>query len=123
MITEPLHTYTRTLLAQGTYTNKQVAEITGLGENVVKDIDTEKLQELYTTDGGTKLIKPEKQARFLGIDEFKLHNGHRYATHIIDLETGHVLWIQNGKKKQAVYDLLTMSEWTGWMAQRRLPAT
>ena len=106
MITEPLHTYTRDLLAKGTYTNKQVAEITGLGENVVKDIDKKRLQELYTTDGGTKLIKPEKQARFLGIDEFKLHNGHRYATHIIDLETGHILWIQNGKKKQVVYDFI-----------------
>lgn len=106
MITEPLHTYTRDLLAKGTYTNKQVAEITGLCENVVKDIDKMRLQELYTTDGGTKLIKPEKKARFPGIDEFKLHNGHRYATHIIDLETGHILWIQNGKKKQVVYDFI-----------------
>ena len=33
-----------------------MAEITGLGENVVKDIDKKRLQELYTTDGGTKLI-------------------------------------------------------------------
>ncbi len=35
-----------------------------------------------------------------------MHDGHRYATHIIDLETGHVLWIQNGKKKQVVYDFI-----------------
>jgi hypothetical protein len=54
MITEPLHTYTRDLLAKGTYTNKQVAEITGLGENVVKDIDKKRLQELYTTDGASR---------------------------------------------------------------------
>jgi transposase len=106
LITEELHQYTRDLLAAGTYTNKQVAEITGLDKNVVKDIDKKRLQELYTTDGGKKLIKPEKQAKFLGIDEFKLHNGRRYATHIIDLETGHVLWIQNGKKKQVVYDFI-----------------
>ena len=26
--------------------------------------------------------------------------------HIIDLETGHILWIQNGKKKQVVYDFI-----------------
>ena len=83
-----------------------MAELTGLGKNVVKEIDKERLQGMYTTDNGKKLIKPEKQARFLGIDEFKLHNGHRYATHIIDLETGHVLWIQNGKKKQVVYDFI-----------------
>ena len=106
LITEELHQYTRDLLAAGTYTNKQVAEITGLDKNVVKAIDKKRLQELYTTDGGKKLIKPEKQAKFLGVDEFKLHNGRRYATHIIDLETGHVLWIQNGKKKQVVYDFI-----------------
>ena len=106
LITEALHQYVQDLLAAGTYTNKQVAEITGLDKNVVKAIDKKRLQELYTTDGGKKLIKPEKQAKYLGIDEFKLHNGRRYATHIIDLETGHVLWIQNGKKKQVVYDFI-----------------
>ena len=105
-ITDALHQYTCDLLARGTYTNKQVAEITGLGENTVKEIDKKRLQDIYTTEGGSKLKKPEKQAKFLGIDEFKLHNGRRYATHIIDLESGHVLWIQNGKKKQVVYDFI-----------------
>jgi transposase len=106
LITDALYEYTSGLLASGTYTNKQVAEITGLGKNTVKAIDKKRLQELYTTDNGHKLIKPERQAKYLGIDEFKLHNGRRYATHIIDLETGHVLWIQNGKKKQVVYDFI-----------------
>ncbi|MCI7182519.1 MAG: hypothetical protein MSA26_18545, partial [Lachnospiraceae bacterium] len=45
------------------YTNKEVAELTGLGKNTVKDIDKERLQELYTTTDG-KLIKPEKPAKF-----------------------------------------------------------
>ena len=88
-----------------TYTNKQVAEITGLGKNVVKDIDKKRLQEKYTIDG-KKLIKPERQAKYLGIDEFKLHDGYRYATHIIDMETGHILWIAKGKTKQIVYDFI-----------------
>ena len=100
LIAESLYDYTRDLLAQGTYTNKQVAEITGLCNNVVKDIDKKRLQELYTTDNCSKLKTPTKQAKLLDIDEFKLHDGHRYATYIIDLETGHILWIQNGKKKQ-----------------------
>lgn len=104
-ITEQLYQYTRDLLASGNYTNKEVAELTGLGKNTVKDIDEERLKERYTTFDG-KLIKPEKQAKFLGIDEFKLHNGHRYATHIIDMETGHILWIAGGKKKQVVYDFI-----------------
>ena len=104
-ITTELHQYACDLLACGTYTNKEVAELTGLGRNVVKEIDRARLQELYTTPDG-KLIKPEKHAKFLGIDEFKLHNGHRYATHIIDMETGHILWIAGGKKKQVVYDFI-----------------
>lgn len=104
-ITVPLYRYTRDLLSRGTYTLKQVAELTGLGRNTVKDIDRERLQELYTTDG-TTLIQPEEPAKFIGIDEFKLHDNYRYATHIIDMQTGHVLWIEAGKKKQIVYDFI-----------------
>ena len=63
------------------------------------------MKRLYTEDGVT-LKKPEKQARYLAIDEFKLHDGYQFATHIIDLESGHVLWIQKGKKKQVVYDFI-----------------
>jgi len=104
-ITNELYNYTRDLLATGHYTNTEVAELTGLNRNIVKEIDKERLLEKYTVDG-KELIKPETQAKYLGIDEFKLHNGYKYATHIIDLETGHVLWIEEGKKKQIVYDFM-----------------
>lgn len=50
-ITVPLYNYTRELLSKQTYTLKQVAEITGLGKNVVKEIDKKRLKELYTVDG------------------------------------------------------------------------
>ncbi|WP_078055020.1 ISL3 family transposase [Erysipelothrix larvae] len=104
-ITIELENYTRDLLSIGTYTLKQVAEITGLGKNTVKAIDLKRLKELYTIDGEV-LKKPEDYTRYLGIDEFKLHDGHKYATHIIDMETGHILWIAHGKKKQVVYDFI-----------------
>lgn len=104
-ITQELLNYTCDLLERGTYTLKEVGEITGLGKNVVKSIDEKRLRSKYIGDDG-KLIKPEKQARFLGIDEFKLHDGYRYATHIIDMENGHILWISHGKKKQVVYDFI-----------------
>lgn len=104
-ITEELDQYICDLLASGNYTNKEVAELAGVGKNTVKAIDKARLKEIYTDTRGN-LIKPEKPAKFLGIDEFKLHNGHRYATHIIDMENGHVLWIAGGKKKSVVYDFI-----------------
>ena len=97
--------YARDLLALSIYTLKGVADITGLGKNTVKAIDLQRLKDRYTLDG-TKLIPPEKPAKVLAIDEFKLHKGHHYATHVIDLDTGHILWIAHGKKKQVVYDFI-----------------
>lgn len=103
-ITCELFQYTRDLLAYG-FTNKEVSELTGLGKNTVKDIDLQRLKEKYTIDG-EKLIKPERHARFLGIDEFKLHDGHKYVTLIIDMDTGHILWLAHGKKKVAIYTFI-----------------
>lgn len=103
-ITKELLDFVRDLLSFG-LTNKEVAEISGLGKNTVKSIDIARLREAYTTNG-VALKKPEKQARYIGIDEFKLHNGYRYATLIVDLETGHILWLAQGKKKSAVYGFM-----------------
>ena len=96
--------FTRDLLAYG-FTNKEVSELTGLGKNTVKEIDLQRLKDKYTVDGKT-LIKPAKQARFLGVDEFKLHNGYKYASLIIDMESGHILWLAHGKRKRTVYDFI-----------------
>lgn len=92
-ITHELLRFTRDLLAYG-FTNKEVSELTGLGKNTVKEIDLQRLKDKYTVDG-TTLIKPEKQARFLGVDEFKLHNGYKYASLIIAMESGHILWLSH----------------------------
>ena len=102
------------LLALG-QTLKAVFLITGLNRNVVKKIDKKRLSGLYTEGEGSerKLRKPERQARYLGADEFKLHNGRRCTTVIIDLKTGHVLWLMHSKRKQVVYDFcdFVLAEW------------
>lgn len=103
-MTEELYRYARDLLAFNNLTNKQVSQMTGLGENVVKDIDLRRPKEKYTIDG--VLIKPEQRAAYLGIDEFLPHSGRRYATLAVDLETGHILRLDYGKRKQVVYDFI-----------------
>ncbi|MGB4406042.1 MAG: ISL3 family transposase [Sphaerochaeta sp.] len=103
-MTLPLWQYTRDLLTYG-FTNKAVTYLTGLGKNTVKDIDMQRLRDKYTIDG-KKLIQPETQAKYLGIDEFKLHNGNKYAVVIIDMETGHILWLAHGKKKATVFSFI-----------------
>ena len=113
-ITKQLLNYVKDLLSNG-LTNKLVAELSGLGENTVKAIDLQRLKEQYTVDG--KLIKPEKQTKYIGIDEFKLHDGYRYATVIIDMETGHILWLRPGKKKACVY----LQTFSGLRQSKKLP--
>lgn len=106
-ITNDLENYVIALLERGNMQLKTIAEITGLGQNTVKAIDMRRLQGKYTVDGkGKELLKPDHYARRLAIDEFKLHKRHKYATLIIDLDTGNVLWIQHGKKKQVVKDFI-----------------
>ena len=101
-ITKELEEYIRFLLGRHTFTNKEISELSGVGQNIVKAIDKRRLEELYVEDG--KLRRPDEQARFLGIDEIKLHNGHKYATHIINMKNGHILWIAEGKKKQVDFN-------------------
>lgn len=108
-VTRALEQYAEDLLREG-YTNKEVSSITGLGQGTVKEIDRCRLRREYTEscqeEGSVALRRPREYAAQLSIDEFKLHSGHRYATHIIDLRTGHILWIGHGKGKQVVYDFI-----------------
>ncbi|QUC02226.1 ISL3 family transposase [Atopobium sp. oral taxon 416] len=113
-ITLPLLTFVCDLLALD-QTLKAVSLMAGLNRNVVKKIERARLSGLYTEGEGSrlKLRKPKRQARYLGADTFKLHNARRWATVIIDLKTGHVLWLAYTKRKQVVYDFCDFvgSEW------------
>lgn len=105
LITKQLWTTIEDLLASNKYTLTAISELTGVCRNIIKDIDKQRLSNLYLDEKGN-IKKPTEYSKYIAIDEFSLHKGHKYATHIIDLETGHVLWIAKGKKKQVVYDFL-----------------
>ena len=87
------------------YTLKDISNRTGVCVKTVKDIDKKRLLRKYTIDRKTLKLS-DKQARYIGIDEFKLHNNHKYATHIIDLENCDVLFISHRKKESCFMILL-----------------
>ena len=101
-ITKELLQYTKDLLATGTYTLKQVSEITGLGKNTKGD-RSETASDKYTIDGQT-LIKPEQTTVSSALMSRCMTD--TASHHIIDMLTGHILWISHGKKKQVVYDFI-----------------
>lgn len=116
LITSALDNYARALLSMG-LNLKEVSHITGINKNAVKDIDKTRLEEQYTitTEEGIRLKKPDGFSKYIGIDEFKLHNNHKYATVIADLETGHVLFLALGKKKSVVKEFIKFvgMDWMG----------
>ena len=111
-----MYIYICDLLSKG-LTLTDVKQITKVGINIIKDIDKKRLENLYThidENGERTLTPPVEHSRHLGIDEFLLHEGRHYATVIMDLKTGHVLYLEKTKKKDVVYHFM---DWVGddWM--------
>jgi transposase len=71
-------------------TIKDVAEHLGIGWDVVKDIQKRHLHK--------KFAKPKlKRLRQIAIDEISTAKGHRYVTIVLDLESGAVVHVGDGK--------------------------
>ena len=78
-------------------------------EQLLKEIDFLNILSRYTyvnDKGKLSFSKPDVQATILGIDEFKLHYSHKFVTIKVDMNTSYILWVQEGKKKQVVYDFI-----------------
>jgi transposase len=71
-------------------TLQDVARHLSIGWDTVKEIQARYLQRHY---GRPKL----KHLRQIAIDEISIGHGHRYLTVVLDLETGHVVFVGEGK--------------------------
>lgn len=80
-------------------TIKGAAQITGLSWHVVKSIDKRYLKKKYAKIS-------IKDVRHIAIDEFAVRKGHRYMTDIVDLQTGRILFVANGKDSTAIIPFL-----------------
>ena len=77
-----------------------VSSITGIRWNTICRIHQEAMQE--TLDERRKELE-RKQYRpvYLAVDEFAIHKGHTYATCVMDLDTGDVIWAGMGRTIEA----------------------
>ena len=76
-------------------TIKDVAAIVGLSWDVVKDIEKRWLTRRYR--------RPRlKGVRHIAIDEIAIGKGHRYLTIVLDLDSGKVLFVGDGKGADAL---------------------
>lgn len=86
--------YVLDLLRMGN-TVKDVALHLHVGWNMVKDIHKKYLRARYS--------RPDiKHVRRIGIDEFATHKGHVYKTIVVDLDSGRIIHVGNGKGKDAL---------------------
>ena len=74
---------------------KQVAEFYGLGWDTVKQIHK---SWLYGKLGPVNV----EGVRVIGMDEFAIQKGHRYATVIVEPARKRVLWVGRGKKREDI---------------------
>jgi transposase len=92
---EPRRTYTKSFARYALElsrhaTIKDAAEHLGVGWDIVKDIQKQYLRQ--------KFAKPKlKHLKQIAIDEISVGKGHRYVTLVLDLESGAVVHVGEGK--------------------------
>ena len=82
-------------------TVKDVAAVTGLSWNQVKDLDKEQL-------AGTEKSLDLSRMEHIAIDEISIHKGHKYATVAMDIDSRVIFWAAEGKAQDDVQPLFDM---------------
>ena len=94
-ITERAARFVKSLLNHG-MTIKSVSEITGIHWDTIRKIHLEEMQSsIKKSDMSTR--QDGYKPRYLAVDEFAIHKGHKYATCVLDLERGDVIWVGSGR--------------------------
>lgn len=96
-ITQRAANWIRTLLLNKV-SIRSVQQITKIHWETIRNLHISAMKETlekHTAD----LIASGYHPKFLAVDEFAIHKGHTYATCVMDLETGEVLWVGKGRSK------------------------
>lgn len=78
-------------------TIKNVAQHLGVSWDTIRDIERRYLEKHFS--------KPKlKHLKRIAIDEIAVRKGHRYLTLVLDLDSGRVVYVGKGRKKQSLDD-------------------
>ena len=86
-------------LLRGRLSIKAVQEITGIHWDTIHRIHKEMMDEALESRA-EELRKAKYRPTRLAVDEFAIHKGHTYATCVMDLDTGEVIWAGKGRSKE-----------------------
>ncbi len=75
-----------------------VQKITGAHWDTIKHLHKGVMAEAIA-ERKKKLAKDGYRPKHLAVDEFAIHKGHKYATCVMDLDEGDVLWVGKGRTK------------------------
>jgi len=78
-------------------TTQHAAQHLGVSWDTIRDIERRYLEKHYS--------KPKlKHIKRIAIDEIAVRKGHRYLTLVLDLDSGRVVYVGKGRKKQSLDD-------------------
>ena len=75
---------------------KAIQELTGIHWDTIRKVQREIMDEAIW-EREKELKKEGYKPRILAVDEFAIHKGHSYATCVMDLEQGDILWVGKGR--------------------------
>ena len=84
---------------------KRTALQLGISRNIVKEIHKQYLKETLLDENNRPNLKGYV-CRSLGVDEWKLFAGNQMASIILDADNGRILWVEETKKQQVIYDFV-----------------
>ena len=86
-------------LLRGRMPIKSVQEITGIHWDTIHRIHQE-MMENELDRRAEELKEQNYKPKRLAVDEFAIHKGQTYATCVMDLDTGEIIWVGNGRSKE-----------------------
>lgn len=75
---------------------RAIQNLTGIHWDTICKVQIEYMKSMLD-DRKAYLQEEGYRPKYLAVDEFAIHKGHSYATCVMDLETGEVLWVGKGR--------------------------